>query len=317
MVVRGVVRSHQNTAADEAESLEKRLTQGFREQQKELGQAFGTRKAKKALASLTENAIGPTRAWGEKPAKMDSAAAAVVASMRDATAGMATREELIEAAEAAKPRPKANLDATELKEVYTIENLIGEEVFKSIPVLEWQTAVKAMKPVTVTSRYVADHVTKVANSTEKLKCLRYLLMLIEVHNNLRKRWGSHELPGRDDLRRITGNVPEIMLESVKRKFSDQGTVSNFKKDLILTHICALACVIDNFEIDMWDLRLDLKMEPKPMMMYFTEVGARIGAFPEARRAALGLDKAMASQRKFARLKLPLEFPKVSFGRKVK
>ena len=317
MVVRGVVRSHQNTAADEAESLQKRTTQDYREAQKELGSAFGTKKAKKALVSLTENAIGPARSYGDKPAKMDSGAAAIIASMEEATAGMATRDELAEAAEAAKPRPKANLDAEEIKDVYTIDNLIGEDIFKSIPVLEWQTAVKAQKAIRVNSKWVASRITKVAASTEKLKCLRYMLLLVDLYNSLQFIRGGKKLPKKEDMRKLAGNMPESILEGMRRKFADGATMSKFQVDLLITHICALACLVDNFEVDMWDLRLDMKMEIKQMQLYFHEIGARIVAFPEARRAALGIDKAMAAQRKLARLKLPLDFPKVSFGKRLK
>jgi len=230
MVVRGVVRAHENTKADEKESLEKRIQQDYREAQKELGTAFGTKKAKKALQSLTENAIGPVRRAGEKPIKMDSGAAAVIASMEEAAAGMATRDELAEAAEAAKPRPKANLDAKEIQDVYTIDNLVGDEVFKSIPVLDWQTALKQQKEFHLKSRYVAHHLQTVAESTEKLKLLRYMLLLIELFNGLKinRRGGPKLLPLREDLRKIMGSIPESVIESINRRFSDGGEMSKFQ-----------------------------------------------------------------------------------------
>lgn len=317
MVVRGIVRSRQHTQADEAEALQQRLVQDYREAQKDLGTAFGTKKAKKRIQAQEDNAIGPTRRNGDKPAKMDAGAAAVIASMQAATAGMSTRDELSAVADAAKPRPKANLEATELKDVYTIDDLIGDEVFKTIPVIDWQTNTRKQKAMQVHSRWAAPLITTVVENTMKLKCLRYIHIMIAMHKGLTeaKRGGTKSLPDRDTMRKIDGGIPESVVESIKRKFSTGGLMSKFQIDLMRTHICALACIVQSYEVDSWDLRLDLGLTPKEMQQYFREIGARITAFPAKRRVELGIDKAVASQRKLAILKIPLEFPQVSFGRK--
>lgn len=285
-----------------------------------LGRTFGTKKAQKAIAALTENAIGPSRSGkaavdGDNSIKLDAAGAAVVASMAEATRGMPSRDELQAQADAAKPRPKANLSATDIKDVYTAHSLIGSEMMKQIPVIDWTQALKATKEVVVNSRYVAHRIKLVGLSIEKLKLLRYMLLLIEFYNSARPgRGGVKALPRRDDMRIAMGAVPEGLVESVKRKFSEAGTLPKFKGDLLITHICALACLVDNYEVDMFDLQYDLKLDMKPLSKYFREIGAKIVPLPEARRKALELDKAAAAQRKVARLKLPLDFPKAASAR---
>jgi DNA-directed RNA polymerase I subunit RPA49 len=284
----------------------------LREQRNDLGRTFGTKKAKKALASITENAISR----GTQPGKTDTATQAMIAAMAEDAEGMATREELAAEAAASKPRPKANLDATDIKDVYTVNNLIGLDILKAVPVFEWQQTIKGNKEIIVSSEYVAHRITKVASSTEKLKILRYLLLLIELHKGCKSK-GSNKpklLPKRDEMKKIAGGMPEPVLESARRQFSQNGTMNKKHQDLLTTHICALACLIDNYAVDMYDLQSDLAMESKVMSQYFREIGAKTTALPEQYRKDLRLDKAGAAQRKMAKLKLPLDFPKAPFAR---
>lgn len=239
--------------------------------------------------------------------------------MADATAGRATREQLQIEADAAKPRPRANLEATVANEAYPIETLIGKDIFQHIPTLDWLTSVKNNKEVRVTSRYVASRIQPLASnkSIDRLKILRYLYILLQFHMASKPTRGGRSLPKRDEVRKALVGIPEVLVESVKRKFTDGGLISKFKVDLLITHICALAFWVDNFEVDMFELRQDLSLEQKEMSQYFHEIGAKIGALPEATRKSLGLDKAAAAQRKMAKLKIPLDFPKIPFARKTR
>lgn len=287
----------------------------------DLGQAFGTKKARKAIASLTENAISnksahQTSPGGSQRTKLDSVATAMLESMAEATGGMATRSELAAAVDESKPRPKANLAAEHVKDVYTIESLIGQDIIKMIPVKEWQDAVKAKKEVITKSKYVAHRLQKVASDIQKLKALRYLLCLLEFFGSTRpKGRGMRLLPHKDGLRAAISGVPEGVIEHIRRKFSVNGQMPKFQTDLLITHACALALIVDNFEVNMYDLREDLKLEVKEISQYFYEIGAKVFAANEIERKKLCLDKAAAAQRKFARLRLPLEFPKLKFSRR--
>jgi DNA-directed RNA polymerase I subunit RPA49 len=289
----------------------------------DLGQSFGTKKARKAITSLTENAISPdksarqTSPGGSQRTKMDSVTTAMLESIAEVTDNMATREELSAAVDNAKPRPKANFAAESINDVYTIESLIGSEIIKQIPVKEWCDAVKASKEVITKSKYVALRLQKVATSdVQKLRALRYLLCLLEFFGSARpKGKGIRVLPYKDGLRAAVTGVPEAVLEHIRRKFSVNGQMLKYQTDLLITHACALALVVDNFEVDMYDLREDLHLEVKEISQYFHEIGAKVMAANEVERKRLGLDKAAAAQRKYARLRLPLEFPKLKFARR--
>ena len=324
MVLRGVVRAHQATDEERFSKVSSTLSrpaisvltrqQNMREQRNDLGRAFGTKKAKKALASITENAISR---GGNQSGKTDAATQAMLAAMAKDTELMATRAELAAEADANKPRPKANLDATDITDVYTVGNLIGVEILKAVPVLEWQNAIKAKKEIVVSSQYVASHIIKVAASSEKLKILRYLLLLIEMHKGSKSKGARDKnkmLPKREEMKMIAGGMPEPVIENARRQFSTDGMMNKHQNDLLTTHICAIACLIDNYGVDLYDLQMDLGLEVKAMSQYFQEIGAKVGALPEQYKKDLGLSKAVAAQRRFAKLKLPLEFPKIPFAR---
>ncbi|KAE8446108.1 hypothetical protein EG329_012479 [Mollisiaceae sp. DMI_Dod_QoI] len=315
MVVRGSVRAHQATAQDD-------ISMDMRERRNVLGQTFGTKKARKAIASVTENAISPDKsarklANGQAP-KLDGAAAAIIANMAEATKGMSSRDELAKAADAAKPRPKANSNATDIKDVYTIDSLIGLETMKLIPVKQWQDKLKKSQEMAIPSQFVAYRLQRGRGSDlEKLRIMRYMLLLLEVYNTATTVRGLKKLPNRETLKNLpgSGDMPEAVFEGVRRKFTEGGLMTKYLSDLLITHLCAMACLVDNFEVDMWDLKEDLKLEMKPMSQYFNEIGAKIGILGEAERKRMGLERAAAAQRKVAKLKLPLDFPKVSFGRR--
>ncbi|KFY10480.1 hypothetical protein V492_05000 [Pseudogymnoascus sp. VKM F-4246] len=316
MTVRGIVRAQK--AAPEA-FAEKGDYKNMRDLRNDLGQTFGTKKSKKAIASLTENAISKPRTAAElantEPVKHDAVTAAMLRNMAEVTSGMATQQELQTVVDESKPRPRANLDAENPKDVYTIDDLIGAEIMKVIPVKEWQDAVKAKEQIITSSKFVSDRIQLASSSVQKLKVLRYLLATLEFYGATIPRRGVRALPKKDELRKAMPGIPEAVAGNIQRKFSDHGMMSKFQMDLLITNVCALALIVDNFEVDVYDLREDLKLEARQMQTYFSEIGARIMAANEGEKKRLGLDKAAAMQHKFARLRLPLEFPKAKFARK--
>lgn len=291
----------------------------MRDLRNDLGQTFGTKKSKKAIASLTENAISKPRTAADlantEPVKHDAVTAAMLRNMAEVTAGMASNDDLQKVVDESKPRPRANLEAENPKDVYTIDELVGAEIMKVIPVKEWQDAVKAKEQIITSSKFVSDRIQLASSSVQKLKVLRYLLAILEFFGATVPRRGVRALPKKDELRKAMSDIPEAVAGNIQRKFSDHGMMSKFQADLLITNVCALALIVDNFEVDIYDLREDLKLEARQMQTYFSEIGARIMAANEGEKKRLGLDKAAAMQHKFARLRLPLEFPKAKFARK--
>ena len=136
---------------------------------------------------------------------------------------MATREELQNAVDEGKPRPKPNLAAETAADVYKVQDLVGVDVLRTIRVQEWQDKINAGTDVKTSSRFVSGRLQKVVQSGDvmKLKTLRYLLLLLDFYGALKPgARGVKKVPGLEDLKKVMVGVEERMLEGLKRRFAD-------------------------------------------------------------------------------------------------
>ncbi|KAK3322491.1 RNA polymerase I associated factor, A49-like protein [Apodospora peruviana] len=306
MEVRAVVQSQMAT---KGQMTGRGFIPTMMEMRTELGEAFGTKKAKKALKSVQENAISSAKGSSKK---LGSAEIAVMDSIMDATQNMATKEELQAAADQSRPVPRGNLDAEEIQDVYVPAEIIGSEVLNAIPIMDWQEKGRTSEPVNAPSRFVAHRVMRVAQLESggvlRLKVLRYLLWLIVLYNTAErgKERGTKRIAQRDHLRQSMAPAPDVVIENIRRKFSDGGTMRKQHIDLLMTHCCVFSSIIDNFQSNTFDLREDLKMEQKQLSQYFNEIGARM----KQHKVGTKTDH-------IAVLALPLQFPKIQQGRRSK
>jgi DNA-directed RNA polymerase I subunit RPA49 len=319
MTMRASVRARQGAAANsgQRDNSQVRLYQSTLEGRNsneaqtmlqlktDLGQTFGTKKAKKAIQENVLNAIAPQKKAGEEPAKIDAAARAMLNSVGEVTSTMSSREELQAVVDAAKPVPIANMEATEIQDVYDPKKIIGADILKLVPVREWQEKVQHKESIQVPSRFVAARVNRVAGNEEavdRLRVLRYFffVLLFYLHSKPGKVRGTRTIAPREKLREFLAPAPEAVIESIRRKFSDRGEMRKFHVDLLITHCCVFASIIDNFEVDTQNLRDDLKIDQKTMNAYFQEIGGRVKHVT---------NKDTKQTVSVARLTLPLNFPK--------
>lgn len=278
---------------------------------KDLGHAFGTKKAKKALAAITENAITPEQAnsdAGGNPQKLSSSSQALMESINDVTTGMASTEDLQAAADAAKPVPPGNFDAQEIQDVYTPEDLIGGEILNAIPIRDWQEHIKKKTNAQVPSKFTATRLMPVGegpNPVHRLRTLRYMDFLIKFVKAARpgKERGVKRIPPRDKLKEILNPAPEPVVENIRRKFSTNGEMRKFHTELVYTYCCALAAILSNYSFDTSEIRYDLGLDEKQFGQYFREIGGKVK-----------VSKEKGTHKQIAVLALPLEFPKVRYQR---
>jgi DNA-directed RNA polymerase I subunit RPA49 len=129
-------------------------------------------------------------------------------------------------------------------------------------------------------------------------------------------------------------LPESVIDAVRRRFAPSGGFVS-KNDLTLLHttICALSLHIppqpardggssslggnapNELATDPSDLRDDLRLDPNTIHQYFRELGCRIDRPRETEFAKWNIKggKAEAHACRVARLRVPVEFPKVSRG----
>ena len=267
---------------------------------------------------LTRNAISPAKAGSlgvsQTGSTLDPIASAVVSSIATTAGSMPTREELQAAADESKPRPKPNITAEAPAEVYPLEDLLGRGMLRQMTVKEWQDAVDAKTEILTQSRFVSHRIpaTVEAGDVRRLKSLKYLLLLLEWYSALvpASKGLGRKVKQRDKLREQLGSWGSELVDGVSRRFAEGSILSRWHVDNLITHICALAITIDDFAIDVYDIREDLKLENKQIKQYFQELGCRVAAPTQNEMARMKIEKKEAAQHQVAKLRLPLAFPKM-------
>jgi DNA-directed RNA polymerase I subunit RPA49 len=162
---------------------------------------------------MTENAVN----HGDLNAESKVFLEAVTKNIAD----MPTLEDMAAAAQAEKPRPKANMSATKPSEVYPLESLISKDFLNMSRISKWQEEIIA-DGVDLTSRYVARRIGAVAqqNDVNKLQILKFMLGCILFHKALTYGGrGSKRVPSRDVLHKSFENeISGDILDHVRRRF---------------------------------------------------------------------------------------------------
>jgi DNA-directed RNA polymerase I subunit RPA49 len=217
VTLRGTLRPTQEELDEEA-ALRDRAT--YATQRMNLGQEFGTKKAKKVIADQTVNAINQRRP-GETAPPVDAAQQAVLDSLNLKTEGMATAEERQTEADRSKPRPNDNKNATTPAEVYPIERIVPTDDLALMKVADWQMAAKKAENVKLTKRYVAHRLQKAGTTrdTTNLKLLKYMNIMLTWFDALESRRDTKKVPFQDKLREKV-DAPGAILGSLRKHFTD-------------------------------------------------------------------------------------------------
>ncbi|MCJ1456182.1 DNA-directed RNA polymerase I subunit rpa49 [Mycoblastus sanguinarius] len=315
MVVRSTLRTANERKNDGEEDAPNPLSA-----RSTLGLAFGTKKSQKAIRAQTANAIAPspskTSQTTDDPTKhnLDPLASAVVSSMAASTASMPTREQMQSAIDENKPRPKPNLAAESLADVYTVEQLVGgEHVLRAVAVKEWMDKVAAGEDVQTRSLFVSRRLRAIVQGgdVKRVKVLRYLLLLIEWYKTLKVVGkGGKKVPKLEDMASLVEGWGSDLISGLSRRFADGSQLNKWHLDNLLTHILALALTLDNYTTDTHDMREDLRLESREISQYYAELGCAVAAPTEAERTKLGIGRPEIGAHRVARLRIPLTFPKM-------
>jgi len=289
----------------------------YRTLRQELGMTFGTKKAKKVISAISDNAITPLKPRGTSPeslkraVKKDPTAMAVLESMAISAENAPTRQSMQAAIDDAKLGPTHNPDAKIPAEIYPLSSIVGDNVMKECKVKPWVVAIEAGEEIQIAYRFIAHRLKAMVKEDDivKLKVMKYMLMLMEFLFMLKSvKEGGRKLPGRDILKTKL-NISDALLDIIKRRFTDGNEMTKWHVDNLITHLALLSLIVDKFETDTFDLREDLGLKPVEMRKYFQQVGAKFSAPTERERAKMRISRPEGSTHHIARLTLPLQFPK--------
>ncbi|KIX09947.1 uncharacterized protein Z518_01028 [Rhinocladiella mackenziei CBS 650.93] len=317
-----------------------------------LTQAFGTKKSKKAIASVAEN-----RLLARSGEDIDTSVSnAILSSIQDDD-----DDDLLEAIESAssranKPLPQANLDTSDISEVYPLSSLVfpgpARTTLSQMPLTYWRERASAKKDINSRYRFVAHcvdrlvkrHLQDPKNETIllKLQILRYIQLLLEIRTYTTRLPSSRPIPQPEKWPANTTSDVSLstsFLSKLISRFFPTSIPTTQAKTLLTTTILALTLHIpppkfkpeDTPTIllaEPSDIALDLALRPGQVNKLFRELGCKIDGLTDAEITKYGWEKAGKARKfvdeegkevtlpkpKFAKLKFPVTFPKVSAGR---
>ncbi|KIX96862.1 uncharacterized protein Z520_07582 [Fonsecaea multimorphosa CBS 102226] len=330
-----------------------------------LTQAFGTKKSKRAVASVAENRL-LARDGENDDNPLSNALLSSIKEEDDDDADV-----MLDAAAAGgassranKPLPQANLDTADITQVYALSSLVfpgpDRTTLSQMPIAYWKECAKNKKPVSTHLRFVA---TRVGYLTQrhlkqpdnqdvllKLQILRYIQLLVEIHKYVSHLPRQRRIAAPESWPRGTttdSSLSTAFKGKLMSHFFPTGTPTTFNKTLFTSTILALTLHIPPPKFtpgdtpkmlftELSDMTLDLAMPHAEIHKLYRELGCKIESMTDAELHRHGWDKvvspAAAQQRgkagvvdedgkavklpkpKFAKLRFPIEFRRISAGR---
>lgn len=281
-----------------------------------LGEAFGTKKAKKAISDLERNRVDAD--------KLADVAVDIVDTVKTASKGLPTKEEMETAIANDRPTPLANLDATDVEQIYPVENIIPSRELQFIRVngiLKENDIAKKLEffpYAPESSKYVAKKLTifKDPSQVVKLQLLYYLSLLLGVYENRRCR-------SKEQLMEKLNSPPETLIDGILERFT-VARGGNFGKsknrsffidpqneDRLLCYILVIILHLDNFLVEISPIAQEIGIKPSKITSLFRIVGCIVKSATVAQAEAFGINKSDASTYKIASLKVPFKLPEMT------
>ncbi|KAK9456787.1 RNA polymerase I associated factor, A49-like protein [Dipodascopsis uninucleata] len=283
-------------------------------QRNALGEAFGTKRAKKAIGDLERNKI--------EVEKLESFTDSIVDNIKTTTASLPTAEALKEKQDSDRIIPICNEEAESASDIYPLSSLLSNEELSAIKVNSILRETDYKKKIALlpfrTSDYINSRVVKIDNEEHllKLKLLFYASLLMGLYFNRRT-------SNKRGLLQKLNHPAEILVDNLITRFTDTrvGKVGKEKEasfvitpkleDKLLCFLFATLLRIDEFTVEASPLATELSLKSSKVQDLFKALGSKIKPCTAAQKEALGLTSAEAANYKLATLSLPFKLPEVS------
>jgi DNA-directed RNA polymerase I subunit RPA49 len=283
-------------------------------QRNALGEAFGTKKARKAISDLEKNRIDAE--------KLVDAQADIIDTVKTSTETLPTREQLTETVLNDRPTPVADVDARTVEDIYPVYNIIPKRELQFIragPILKEADAKKRLEymPYQESTFIQAQLATiKDESQLQKLQLIYYASLLIGVYQNRR-------ISNKSTLSSQLNNPPELLMDGILERFAiarpgqfgrskDRGfTIDPHHEDKLLCYLLTTIFHINGFLIEVSPLAQELSLKPSRLVGLFKALGAVVKSATVAEAVALGIPKAAAASYKIASMKVPFKMPQMT------
>ena len=312
-----------------------------------LTEAFGTKKSKKAIQSIAENRLLARGGDGDDPLSKAilSTFAGEDHDQVDATALNRTNKPLpptnISAQNIEDAYPLTSLI---IPQPY-------KDTLSQTSITYWENRVSTGKAIKTNIRFVAHRVEYLLKAhlaskdnpsrLQQVQLLRYIELLVQLHKYIMTLPAQRRIPTLSGwpskILAAFANVSERedLLPRLLAHYFPESTRSHYALTLLRSTILALALHIPPPSLDAGqgmliceptDIYLDLALDPKDAFMLCRELGCKVEFATDAELKRWGLSKLARiirgangeeftpPRQKFAKLRLPLQFPKLSQGK---
>ncbi|KAJ8102136.1 RNA polymerase I associated factor, A49-like protein [Lipomyces tetrasporus] len=282
-----------------------------RVQRNALGEAFGTKKAKRVISDLERNKI--------EAEKLETYADSIVDNIKTATENLPSADALREQQSEERPIPPCDEGADDLNNIYPLYGLVSKEEFVAIRVgaifREKDEKKRAALLPFKNSEYINSRVARINNENEmqRLKLLYYASLLMGLYNNRR-------MSNKRALLQKLNHPAEILVTGLIQKFTDSKvgkvgrekdasfTITPKMEDKLLCYLFVTCLRIDEYSVETPLLAAELSLRPTRVQDLFKALGCKIRPCTSAQKEALGLTNAEAANYKLATLSLPFKLP---------
>ncbi|PIL25986.1 hypothetical protein GSI_11740 [Ganoderma sinense ZZ0214-1] len=277
-------------------------------QRNNLGETFGTKKAKAAIRARERNRVDIDA--------MRDVAGHLQDTIMANTDSLPTAEEAKATADSSRLIPPYNEDAQRPQDVYALHDVIPEAEFNAIPVNAFKSAKTPQERYSLLPWSRSDWVKlqlRLIYSAPKpdkrdLKTVYYISTMMAFYKS------SRTVGDKDALQHKLPGVPTIILDGLTSRFTEKERSTNKPKmtpqtqTMLLSYMFALCLRIDDYATDTEGVAHDLGMSPASVNSLFKSLGCTIKKLSPTELKERGLPDA-AAETKRAVLKIPLEFPK--------
>ncbi|ORY25719.1 RNA polymerase I associated factor, A49-like protein [Naematelia encephala] len=278
----------------------------WRAKRNDLGEAFGTRKAKTQIKADERNKVDVGAMQGVKGHLME-----MIGEKPVIDEGPVKPSDLI---------PVPDIETSEVDKVYTRESLLPASEYSAIDVT---ALVKASDDRGRTgalpwrrSRFIEDKMRSIVNSAfpsstkrANLRMCYYLsslLAFLDLSPRLPK-MSSSELPSK-----LSGMPPQLINGLISRFAETTGKkhqVTDTTRTKLLMYICCTYLYLDGWSVEIGKVAADLKLSPTKVGDMFKSLGCQVIVASPEERERQGLNLVEAQKNKRAVLKAPVVFPK--------
>jgi DNA-directed RNA polymerase I subunit RPA49 len=340
MIVRPLIRQFQTRRNNDGDNGA--VSVGNRAQ---LTQNFGTKKAKKAMQARAESRLA-ARPGNAEDALSKAHVNLVPGDDDDDDPKSSTKPQ------DNKPLPRANLEAEQVQDVYSLSTLVGpDQILKNLSVVYWMQRISAGKPISGRFLFVSNRVEYLTKAhlespenpelLRHVQVLRFLELLLELHRHVLSLGRPKKIPPEqkwpDNIRADFNTVSYGLLGDLISRFFSTQPFGHRSMTLLKATILALTLHVPppsfragtNLMVaEPTDISTDLASSLPETTELYRQLGCKVVPATEAELARWGLGKFQNKIRdangdeislpkpRFAKLSLPLEFPRISQGRRI-